>query len=257
MGYTEFIKKTNKITLLLACCDDVKQDRIKACINDTNSIIISQSVSDGKSALKALEKNYFSAAVIYLGLFGNDGLWVIEQIKRNNYKNMRLIAVNDTENIMFSKLALSCGADYCLTEPFDTDILVSRIKQLCSDLKEEQQNEEKSQCVRLSEIITKIGIRPGLKGYSYIKRAVAHVIENPTFLSGVTKNLYPEIAMEFKTQPKCVERDIRHCINVSWYNAQSLYKNIFGFEFYKKPTNKELIHAIAEYVSESEGIEIS
>lgn len=34
-------------------------------------------------------------------------------------------------------------------------------------------------------------------------------------------------------------------------------KNIFGFEFYKKPTNKELIHAIAEYVSESEGIEIS
>ena len=69
MGYTEFIKKTNKITLLLACCDDVKQDRIKACINDTNSIIISQSVSDGKSALKALEKNYFSAAVIYLGIF--------------------------------------------------------------------------------------------------------------------------------------------------------------------------------------------
>ena len=257
MGYTKIAKNNLKINLLLACCDEIKQEQIKACIAETDSFIVTESVSDGKSALKEIERKNFSTAVIYLGLFGNDGLWVIEQIKRNNYKNMRLIAVNDTENLMFSKLALSCGADYCLTEPFDTDILVSRITQLCSDLKEEQRDEVKNQCVRLSEIITKIGIRPGLKGYSYIKRAVTHVLENPNFLSGITKNLYPEIAMEFKTQPKCVERDIRHCINVSWYNAQSQYKNIFGFEFYKKPTNKELIHAIAEYISDAQGIELN
>ncbi len=257
MGYKKIAKNNLKINLLLACCDEIKQEQIKACIAETDSFIVTESVSDGKSALKEIERKNFSAAVIYLGLFGNDGLWVIEQIKRNNYKNMRLIAVNDTENLMFSKLALSCGADYCLTEPFDTDILVSRITQLCSDLKEEQRYEVKNQCVRLSEIITKIGIRPGLKGYSYIKRAVTHVLENPNFLSGITKNLYPEIAMEFKTQPKCVERDIRHCINVSWYNAQSQYKNIFGFEFYKKPTNKELIHAIAEYISDAQGIELN
>ena len=211
---------------------------------------VEKTTSDGKSTLKAIIENDFAAAVIYLGLPGNDGLWVLEELKKLNICSTKIIAVNNIKNRMFSELAVNSGADYCLVEPFDMEIVKSRILQLCSVNNFRRQEETNAGAISLTEIISRIGIRPGLKGYCYLKYAVSSVIEDPQMISGITKRLYPEIAAEFKTQPKCVERDIRHCISVSWETAKDEYRRIFGYEFYKKPTNKELIHTLAEYIKD-------
>ncbi len=245
------------INVIIVCSDEYKIKAIEENFSKGNKICVAEKVTDGKSAFRSILNCNYSAAVVYMGLNGNDGLWVIEQLNRINYNGTKIIAVNDVKNKMFSELAMLNGADHCLTEPFDVDIIQSRIIQLCSrndyNKNENVKNTKSStKAITLSEVINKIGIRPSLKGYGYIKYAVNKVVENPRFMTELTKGLYPEVAVEFNTQPKCVERNIRHCIDISWNNAKSEYKNVFGYEFYKKPTNKELINSLAEYLNEKE-----
>ena len=55
----------------------------------------------------------------------------------------------------------------------------------------------------------------------------------------------------FNTEPKSVERNIRNCIELSWATAADKYRNIFGYEFKKRPTNKEFLHTVVDYIMEN------
>ena len=56
------------------------------------------------------------------------------------------------------------------------------------------------------------GIRPGISGYEYIQQGVAMVLEEPSLLHSVTKQLYPAIAKASGTSASCVERSVRYVL---------------------------------------------
>lgn len=58
-------------------------------------------------------------------------------------------------------------------------------------------------------LLDKLGAPPQNKGYAYIIRAVELTVEERT-IRLITKDLYPRIAKEFKTEGARVERAIRH-----------------------------------------------
>lgn len=71
------------------------------------------------------------------------------------------------------------------------------------------------------------GIRPHIKGFNYLHKAIEMTIENGNILPKITKVLYPEIAKEFNDTYSKVERAIRHAIGQS----KKEYKNMANGEF--------------------------
>ena len=95
-----------------------------------------------------------------------------------------------------------------------------------------------------------LGIPSHIKGYQYIREGISIIYNNPGTIGGITKELYPELALKFDTTVSRVERAIRHAIEVSWNRGDwDLMEDIFGHSVdidKAKPTNSEFIVTIAD-----------
>lgn len=103
---------------------------------------------------------------------------------------------------------------------------------------------------RIYDILTELAVPFSIKGRRYLVRAVEIVLENGVV--AVTKELYPQIAKEFKTTPARAERAIRHAIETAFKNApQHEIARYFGLGSWHnkgKLTNSEFIFGLAEYL---------
>ncbi len=104
---------------------------------------------------------------------------------------------------------------------------------------------------RITNIIHEIGGVPAhIKGYLYLREAIAMVVEDMELLGAVTKELYPSIAEKYNTTSSRVERAIRHAIEVAWTRGKiDTIDNIFGYTVNTnkgKPTNSEFIAMVAD-----------
>lgn len=70
---------------------------------------------------------------------------------------------------------------------------------------------------------------PGLKGYSYIHDAALLALDDPSLLHAVTKVIYPCVARRNGTTAFCVERAIRHAIEITWERgSRDAWDRYFG-----------------------------
>ena len=103
------------------------------------------------------------------------------------------------------------------------------------------------------EILNNLGIRCNLLGYNYILDALKMIQESPDSLKNITKELYPELARKYKTQPCNIERAIRHAIEHAWNMGNMELKNrIFGYTVNPekgRPSNGEFLAAVAHYLN--------
>lgn len=105
-----------------------------------------------------------------------------------------------------------------------------------------------------ANLLKDMGITPELKGFDYIKLAVAFIISDKAKYRNVTKTLYPDIAKASCSTPARAERDIRHAISKAIYLDHGEIKNLIGVSPYKnRMTNSEFIFSLAYVVSENGG----
>ncbi len=148
------------------------------------------------------------------------------------------------------------GADYYFIKPFDTQMLIQRIKQLSGLSAPAQGNivsfssSDNSLEVIVSEIMHRIGVPAHIKGYQYLREAIILAVNNGEIMNSVTKLLYPTVAKTFKTTPSRVERAIRHAIEVAWDRGDvDVLNSYFGYTIQNsrgKPTNSEFIAMISD-----------
>ena len=102
----------------------------------------------------------------------------------------------------------------------------------------------------ISKLLHELGMPSHIKGYQYIREAITMVYDNPEIMGGITKELYPELAIKFDTTVSRVERAIRHAIEVSWNRGDwDLMEEVFGHSVdidKAKPTNSEFIDTLAD-----------
>ena len=101
-------------------------------------------------------------------------------------------------------------------------------------------------------VLHQLGIGKSYSGYDYILYAIELIEQNESVLTGITKILYIDIAREFHTSDRCVERNIRKVIEVIWKKSetnQTVILEIFGSKYkVYKPTNKEFLELLYEYI---------
>lgn len=103
----------------------------------------------------------------------------------------------------------------------------------------------------VTEIIHKLGIKPNIKGYDYLRSAIIYYMkaEKKDKVS-LTKELYPAVAAEYNSTISRVERAIRHAIQTVYRNGNlDILCEISGSS--EMLTNGEAIACIAEYLNNS------
>lgn len=104
---------------------------------------------------------------------------------------------------------------------------------------------------KVADLLVRLGIRPNLKGYHYLRTALRICMKDRDELDGITKRLYPTIARKHGTTADKVEHAIRHAIQTAWMKGDGkTQKALFGycFEEGKRPTNSEFVMQILEYM---------
>ena len=192
-----------------------------------------------------------------------DGLAVMERLGTlmgNDMPKVIVLSALGQESVTLK--AISMGASYYVVKPFDLSSLVSRIHLMVGMDKEPRSKSSMTNVIRttgeeheslevaITNIIHEVGVPAHIKGYHYLRDAIALVVENMELLGAVTKELYPTIAERNRTTPSRVERAIRHAIEVAWNRGKIETINaLFGYTIQNdkgKPTNSEFIAIIAD-----------
>lgn len=208
---------------------------------------------DGLEGINLIEKEKDRYDVIILDLImpNKDGMFVLEEMKKRGIEKKVIVATSYNSSEVIRDVS-DFGVNYFILKPFDLSDLEKRII--------ESQNKTKSNKnidfyhnnlqISISKILHELGIPSHIKGYQYIREGIGIIFENPETIGGITKELYPELAVKFDTTVSRVERAIRHAIEVSWNRGNwTLMEEIFGHSVdidRAKPTNSEFIVTIAD-----------
>lgn len=215
---------------------------------------------NGNEVLHLLERGIPDVLILDIIMPHLDGLGVLEHMQQLNLEPKPIIIMLTAfghENV--SQKAVELGASYYILKPFDMEVLVNRIRQTVGHPSFSQSFQATDQTVEkrdrnldsnITSIIHEVGVPAHIKGYMYLRDAIAMVYRDVELLGSVTKVLYPKIAEMYDTSPSRVERAIRHAIEVAWNrgNVESL-NEMFGYTISMtkaKPTNSEFIAMVAD-----------
>ncbi|TYP51650.1 sporulation transcription factor Spo0A [Thermosediminibacter litoriperuensis] len=249
----------DKKRILLA--DDNKEfcDLVEEYFSGEDDMEVVGKAHNGLEVLEKVQELNPDLVVLDIIMPNLDGLGVIEKLA-NSDKKPKIIVLSAVGQDKITQKAINLGADYYVVKPFDLKVLVERIRELVTHTtvqkktravnstagKQKDSNLE----MEITNIIHEIGIPAHIKGYFYLREAIAMVVNNVELLGAVTKVLYPTIASKYKTTPSRVERAIRHAIEVAWNRGCiETINNLFGYTIPKdkgKPTNSEFIAMISD-----------
>ena len=104
----------------------------------------------------------------------------------------------------------------------------------------------------ITELLWEVGIPVHVHGYYYLMEAVQLTLTLPEASHNLSHQLYPCIASRFHTSSACVERSIRHAIDMAWRRGNlTAVDGLFGRSLnltYDKPTNSEMIALLTEKI---------
>lgn len=242
-------------TRLLVVDDNERMiDMLEEYFSNKKDYILAFRASDGIEAIDIINKNMESIDLILLDLVmpRKDGISVLEYMKNNNINKSVIVMTSYNEEETIRDVS-GYGVRYYALKPFDFEDLEQKIKMTINGKKANDKIIDlgcKDMQIVITKLLHSLGIPSHIKGYQFIRTAILMVYENPSFIGGITKDLYPDISKKFNTSVARVERAIRHAIEVSWLRGDiDLMEDIFGHSVdidRAKPTNSEFIVTIAD-----------
>ncbi len=207
---------------------------------------------NGLKTLEMIEQKAPDLVILDLVMPGLDGIGVLEKLNKMELAIApQVIFITSFAQANLTKRATELGASYYMMKPFDMDTLETRIRQI-SEFNDEIINLPKASTLELdiTRILHQMGVPAHVKGYQYLRDAIAMVTEEANLMGAVTKELYPMIAEKYNTTASRVERAIRHAIELAWDRGNvDLMNRYFGYTINierGKPTNSEFVAMIAD-----------
>lgn len=255
----ELVSTMDPIKLLLADGSKEHTQSLHDFFQNQNGFSVVTTCCDGLQLLSILRDTQVDVLVLDIFMPKCDGLKVLEELRQNSslYKiPNRIIVLTAFSNIRIMQKCSELNVDYFMIKPIDFNNLLEVIYELRSrkiktpteiiPYKKEQIDLD----TEITNILHDIGVPAHIRGYQYIREAIKMVYDDMEVLNAITRGLYPNLALKFKTTPSRVERAIRHAIEVSWVrgNIETITK-IFSYTISynkSKPTNSEFIAMIAD-----------
>ncbi|MBQ6687048.1 MAG: sporulation transcription factor Spo0A [Bacilli bacterium] len=241
----------NSINILVVDDNPSVVSSIKKYFSSHAVINVVNTIDNGKEALEHITSKEINYDLIIMDILMPevDGIEILSEMKNHNI-NSKVIVLTSYKKDYTVKLTNNYGVSYYMLKPFSLASLEKRILEICNEdslVTDESNNVVE---IAISKLLHSLGIPSHIKGYQYIRESIYLMYQNPNLISGITKEIYPEIAMKFDTTASRVERAIRHAIEVSWNRGDyELMEEIFGHSVdydRAKPTNSEFIATLAD-----------
>ncbi|WP_243149250.1 sporulation initiation factor Spo0A C-terminal domain-containing protein [Colidextribacter sp. OB.20] len=100
----------------------------------------------------------------------------------------------------------------------------------------------------IHDLLYRLGVTANYTGFFHTAYAVSLCVEQPDRLLLVTKWLYPEVAKQYNTNWKAVERNIRTVDNIIWEKNRPLLEELAHGPLTQKPRNAQLLSILAAAV---------
>ena len=248
----------NKVRVIIA--DDNKEfcHSLKAALEKESFLEVAGIAYDGKEAYEMILEKRPDILLTDIIMPYMDGLALLGKIQANAMLSKK------PKSIVFSSMgyeniinkAMSLGASYFLAKPFESASLIERIRDICFEAEQPQLKtvvKSKNDLeTNITMYIQQLGVPAHIKGYQYIRDAIAMVIDDMDTINSITKLLYPTVAKHYNTTASRVERAIRHAIEVAWDRGNpEILNEFFGYTILGskgKPTNSEFIALIADKI---------
>lgn len=253
-------------------CDDNKNftDVVSEFLSSQNGIEVVGVAINGRDSVEKIVKLQPDVVLLDVVMPELDGLGVIETLVENKVEKMpKIILQSAISQDKVIREALELGAYCFILKPYELSALVDRIKTAYADssvasshfvtppkdnesLEIINPNKTLDIEVEVTNLIHKVGIPANISGHQYLRDAILMVIEDRGLITGITKELYPEVAKKYKTTGAKVERSIRHAIEVCWLRGRlDVLEDTFGYAINPergKPTNSEFIAMVADKI---------
>ncbi len=241
-----------KIKVLMIDDNESLVDMVKEYFKDHQKIEVVLSSKDGEEGLETIINKSDEYDVILLDLVmpKKDGLYVLEELNKRGIEKNIIVETSYNEPKVIRKVS-EYGVGYYILKPFELGELEKRILEIFNNMENKSINLYHSNLqISITKMLHELGMPSHIKGYQYIREGIMLLYSNPDMIGGITKELYPEIALKFSTTVSRVERAIRHAIEVSWNRGDwDLMEEIFGNSVdidRAKPTNSEFIVTLAD-----------
>ena len=221
--------------------------------SSSDNIEVIGTCKNGEEAIKVLNNPdiKFDLMLLDLVMPNKDGVAVLEYMKFHSIKKKVIVMTSYSEEQTIRDISEYGVRYYCL-KPFNFDDLRDKIVQTFEIKKKNEsilELDNRDIQIQVTKLLHALGIPSHIKGYQFIRSAILMVYENPGFIGGITKELYPDLSIKFNTSIPRVERAIRHAIDVSWNKGKfDNINKIVGMKLYTKldkPSNGELIALVA------------
>ena len=138
------------------------------------------------------------------------------------------------------------------TNDYERKSAMDKLSMLERMTPEAETKKKKSLQRQISDLLLEIGVPDNLLGYKYITRAVELIYNNDSYANNIYDGLYSAVAAEYNSVASCVERSIRHAIEVAWAQGDmetltELFGNTVSLNK-GKPTNSQFLVRAANIV---------
>lgn len=237
------------LNVLIADADDVFAMNLWRELQAQGMECNVQVTDNMETALSYIANEEIDILIADLYVPGGDGLSLIQRLKQVNHNAVivlcsALLSGGIAKHSSLSDIALTVSKP-CFAS--------SVCEELSTLVEEETESTGREQEIDsgVYQMIRELGIAPHVKGYRYLKEAIKMAILAPQQMEGITKTIYPEIAKKYQTSVANIERAIRYAINDGWKKHRNerweRYLSVDLQERKKRPSNSELISALAEY----------
>ena len=234
---------------------------LKNALEKEEEVEVVGTASDGEEALQMIHLKRPDVVLLDLIMPKIDGLGVMERMQRPVHPQVIVVSAVSQESV--TEHAFALGAAYYILKPFDTRVIIARVKSVgmtgekgdkvvTTVFENRNRLQNHSMEAEITQTIHEIGVPAHIKGYQYLRDAILMSVSDTEMLGAITKRLYPNIAKKHQTTPSRVERAIRHAIEVAWSRGKvDTIEELFGYTVSDrkgKPTNSEFIALLADKI---------
>ena len=87
-----------------------------------------------------------------------------------------------------------------------------------------------------TEMLLRLGITANYKGFLYLISAVEMCLADEECLHLVTKQVYPQVARQYKTNWRAVERNMRKAGEIAWLRQQAYLEELARGPLKQRPS---------------------
>lgn len=258
------------IKLLIVEDDEDIREEYRNIVKKHNMLQIVAETENQEEAIDILKAENIDAVILDLELPQGSGMLILEKIATLDIqKPFVAVVTNVTSSTVFS-IIRDLGADYICSKrdimktpdmPFSiielsAPYLKNRIKSINIVETVNTYAEEQAYGKRIDFELSRLGFDTNMSGTQMLKAAIFYALKNNIASVYITKQIYPEVAEQFQTDKKNIEKNIRNSIEKVWAEKpQNQIKEIYPYTWSKtsgRPTNKQFIYNLVDKIRHQE-----